>query len=296
MSPAPRRASPITSRSSRARSTRIYGLYNVCQLYSPSATLPQEPAVCCAASAAIISMRRSAASWKRKVIDPIGGVWTPFAFARVSSAAISTTTGKASIPPTTVWVSRSPTPRRRCSSTAPTTRFRGQATPGVGVEWRYPILARSRLGDIVVEPIAQVIARPNQTSIPSLVNMDAQSLVFDDSTLFEWSKFSGYDRFETGTRLNYGGQATLTFANGGFVNAHDRPVAPARRRERLFHRRRGQCRPRFRPRLAHLGHCRPLRLRALVRAQLRRQGPLRQRTNLRARRIDLFASINLDPL
>ena len=50
------------------------------------------------------------------------------------------------------------------------------------------------------------------TSIPSLVNIDAQSLVFDDSTLFEWSKFSGYDRFETGTRLNYGGQATTVVA------------------------------------------------------------------------------------
>ncbi|MGE5387587.1 MAG: LPS-assembly protein LptD, partial [Hyphomicrobiales bacterium] len=98
-------------------------------------------------------------------------------------------------------------------------RFRGQALPGIGAEWRYPILAATPLGGIVVEPIVQVIARPNQTSIPSLVNMDAQSLVFDDSTLFEWSKFSGYDRFETGTRLNYGGQATMNFANGGFVNA-----------------------------------------------------------------------------
>ncbi len=98
-------------------------------------------------------------------------------------------------------------------------RFRGLATPGFGAEWRYPILARTVAGNIVFEPIVQLVARPNQTSIPSLVNMDAQSLVFDDSNLFEWSKFSGYDRFETGVRLNYGGQATLSLANGGFINA-----------------------------------------------------------------------------
>lgn len=49
--------------------------------------------------------------------------------------------------------------------------------------------------------------------------MDAQSLVFDDTNLFEWNKYSGYDRFETGTRANYGGQATMTFSNGAYVNA-----------------------------------------------------------------------------
>ena len=49
--------------------------------------------------------------------------------------------------------------------------------------------------------------------------MDAQSLVFDDTNLFEWSKYSGYDRFETGTRVNYGGQATMTFGNGAYINS-----------------------------------------------------------------------------
>jgi LPS-assembly protein len=33
---------------------------------------------------------------------------------------------------------------------------------------------------------------------------DAQSLVFDDTNLFEWDKFSGYDRQEGGTRANLG--------------------------------------------------------------------------------------------
>jgi LPS-assembly protein len=49
--------------------------------------------------------------------------------------------------------------------------------------------------------------------------MDAQSLVFDDSNLFEWNKYSGYDRFETGVRANYGAQFTLDMNKNGYVNA-----------------------------------------------------------------------------
>jgi LPS-assembly protein len=49
-------------------------------------------------------------------------------------------------------------------------------------------------------------------------NEDSQSLVFDDTNLFAWNKFSGYDRVEGGTRLNYGFQYAADFANGGHAN------------------------------------------------------------------------------
>ena len=55
--------------------------------------------------------------------------------------------------------------------------------------------------------------------IPKLQpNEDAQSLVFDETNLFAWDKYSGYDRIEGGTRLNYGAQYTANFANGGHAN------------------------------------------------------------------------------
>ena len=55
--------------------------------------------------------------------------------------------------------------------------------------------------------------------IPKLQpNEDAQSLVFDETNLFAWDKYSGYDRVEGGTRLNYGVQYTANFANGGHAN------------------------------------------------------------------------------
>jgi LPS-assembly protein len=73
-------------------------------------------------------------------------------------------------------------------------------------------------GTQTVEPIAQVIARPNETSIGKLPNEDAQSLIYDDSNLFKVDKFSGYDRVEGGGRANVGVQYTAQFNHGGFVN------------------------------------------------------------------------------
>ncbi len=196
---------------------RFYGLYNVCQAYTRD-IVPQRSRCLLRGVGGDYQHATISANWKRKVIDPIGGVWTPFAFARfVGSYLDYDRQGR--FPIYNNALEPIPNANQGLFFDGQDNRFRGQATPGVGVEWRYPILARSPFGAIVFEPIAQLIARPNQTSIPSLVNMDAQSLVFDDSNLFEWSKFSGYNRFETGTRINYGGQATLAFANGGFINA-----------------------------------------------------------------------------
>jgi LPS-assembly protein len=70
-----------------------------------------------------------------------------------------------------------------------------------------------------VEPIAQVIARPNETQVGKWPNEDAQSLIFDDSNLFRVDKFSGWDRVEGGGRANYGVQYTAQFNQGGSLNA-----------------------------------------------------------------------------
>lgn len=195
----------------------IYGLYNVCQIYQRS-TIPANSQCLLRGVGGAYQHATLSGAWKRKAIDPIGGVWSTFAFARFVGSYLDYDR-QGLYPIYNALGQPIPNGAQGLFFDGQDQRFRGQATPGIGAEWRYPILARSPLGGIVFEPIVQLVARPNQTSIPSLVNMDAQSLVFDDSTLFEWSKFSGYDRFETGTRLNYGGQATLSLANGGFVNA-----------------------------------------------------------------------------
>ncbi len=195
----------------------IYGLYNVCQIYAP-ATDRSKSGCLLRGIGGDYEAATLETSWKRKAIDPLGGVWTPFAFARFSGSYLNYDT-QGSAPIYNSNYLPIPNGAQGLFVNGADNAFRGQATPGVGAEWRYPLLARSGLGDMVIEPIAQLIVRPDQSSIPSLVNMDAQSLVFDDTNLFEWNKYSGYDRFETGTRVNYGGQTTMTFNNGAYVNA-----------------------------------------------------------------------------
>ncbi len=96
------------------------------------------------------------------------------------------------------------------------TLFRGMAA-GM-LEIRYPVVAQDGFATHLFEPIAQVIVRPNETHIGQFPNEDAQSLVFDHTSLFDRDKFSGYDRVEGGTRANVGFRYSANFLNGANLN------------------------------------------------------------------------------
>jgi LPS-assembly protein len=83
-----------------------------------------------------------------------------------------------------------------------------------GLEARYPILLTTENSSHVIEPIAQIFVRPDEQMAGGLPNEDAQSFVFDATSLFERDKFSGYDRIEGGIRANVGLRYTGTFDNG----------------------------------------------------------------------------------
>jgi LPS-assembly protein len=93
-----------------------------------------------------------------------------------------------------------------------------RAMPVAGVEYRYPFISVSSWGTQTIEPIAQVILRPNETSIGKFPNEDAQSLVFETSNLFEIDKYSGWDRVEGGGRANAGIQYTAQINRAGSFN------------------------------------------------------------------------------
>ena len=114
--------------------------------------------------------------------------------------------------------------------------------PTVGLEYRYPFINVQPWGTTTIEPIAQVIIRPNETYAGKLPNEDAQSLVFDASNLFSVDKFSGYDRVEGGGRANVGVQATTQFDRGGTRQCAVRPILSAVRPELVRGRRRHQYR------------------------------------------------------
>src|SRR5205823_2271126 len=141
------------------------------------------------------------AQWRRSYTDSIGQIWTPFAIARVDAidASISNQPGVSNFLPV-----------------GDTQALR--VMPTVGLEYRYPFINVQPWGTTTIEPIAQIIARPNETYAGKLPNEDAQSLVFDASNLFSVDKFSGYDRVEGGGRANVGVQATTQFDRGGAIN------------------------------------------------------------------------------
>jgi LPS-assembly protein len=142
------------------------------------------------------------AQWRRTITDQFGQVFTPFVSVRASVASLQTKNDPA--------VSN-------FADTNDEGLVRGM--PTAGFEYRYPFINVQSWGSQTVEPIAQVIVRPNETQIGKWQNEDAQSLVFDDSNLFRVDKFSGWDRAEGGGRANYGVQYTAQFNQGGFVNA-----------------------------------------------------------------------------
>jgi LPS-assembly protein len=139
--------------------------------------------------------------WRRSFTDDWGQIWTPFAKLRVDAvdASISNQPGVSNFLPV-----------------GDTQALR--VMPTVGLEYRYPFINVQPWGTTTIEPIAQVIIRPNETYAGKLPNEDAQSLVFDASSLFSVDKFSGYDRVEGGGRANVGVQATTQFDRGGSVN------------------------------------------------------------------------------
>ena len=94
---------------------------------------------------------------------------------------------------------------------------RGMAT--AAIEARYPYLIETAHSSHVIEPIAQLIARPDETEIGVLPNEDAQTLVFNTSNLFALDKFSGYDRIEGGTRANVGLRYSGTLDSGYSLDA-----------------------------------------------------------------------------
>jgi LPS-assembly protein len=96
--------------------------------------------------------------------------------------------------------------------------YRYMATAGLEVSW--PILFSTPGASHIIEPVAQIFVRPDAPyqSTLGIPNEDAQSMVFDATSLFDEDKFSGYDRIEGGTRANLGFRYTGSFNNGWSAN------------------------------------------------------------------------------
>jgi LPS-assembly protein len=152
-------------------------------------------------------------SWRRTFIDPLGQVWTPFVNAQTDVISYSLNGSNNGFTPAATAFSNA-----NQSSFLSASETTVRATPTAGLEYRFPLVASTGSVNHLFEPIAQIIASPNEQKIGRLPNEDSQSLVFSDSNLFSQNRFSGYDRVEGGIRSNVGLQYTATFSNGGYAN------------------------------------------------------------------------------
>ena len=141
------------------------------------------------------------ASWRRTIVDPFGQIFTPFVIMRADAADVRIENQ----PGVANYINVGQTDV-------------GRVMPTAGLEYRYPLINVQSWGTQTVEPVAQLIFRPNETRVGAFPNEDAQSLIFDNSNLFKINKFSGWDRVEGGGRANVGVQYTAQFNRGGNFN------------------------------------------------------------------------------
>ena len=91
----------------------------------------------------------------------------------------------------------------------------GQVQAAIRVRWPF-VRATDGGGSEIVEPIVQVIAAPQSgNSIRANVpNEDSLDYEFTDTTLFQLNRFSGYDRYDGGVRVNAAVHAEWNMAAG----------------------------------------------------------------------------------
>ncbi|HEX3970598.1 MAG TPA: LPS assembly protein LptD [Stellaceae bacterium] len=89
-------------------------------------------------------------------------------------------------------------------STNSETKVMGRVFPQAALNWHYPWI--DQIGNInaLVEPIAAAFAAPLGGNPAGIPNEDAQSFEFDDTDLFVGNRFPGYDRVDSGQRVDYG--------------------------------------------------------------------------------------------
>jgi LPS-assembly protein len=134
-------------------------------------------------------------AWQNQYILPMGVVATPYLGMRLDAANYD---GSSAIKPEPASLLT--------------------ATPIAAMDFRWPLMATDGDGNAhLLEPIAQVVYRGSETTLPGITNDDAQSFVFDDTNLFSYNRFSGSDRQETGLRANVGARYLANFDDGTWL-------------------------------------------------------------------------------
>jgi len=90
--------------------------------------------------------------------------------------------------------------------------------PEIGLNWRFPFVRSEGRIVQIFEPITSMFVSPYGGNPNTIPNEDSQEIEFDDTNLFDSSRFSGLDRVESGPRVNYGVRWAAYGAGGGHTS------------------------------------------------------------------------------
>ncbi|NJO38376.1 MAG: LPS-assembly protein LptD [Rhizobiales bacterium] len=91
--------------------------------------------------------------------------------------------------------------------------------PRATLDWSWPWVGDSFGLTPIIEPISSLTLAPNGLNDDDIPNEDSLDLEFDDTNLFEESRFPGLDQVEEGSRVSYGLRFGGIGETGEVVNA-----------------------------------------------------------------------------
>jgi LPS-assembly protein len=93
-----------------------------------------------------------------------------------------------------------------------------RVVPEAKLIWKLPMVNTIRNRQVFLEPTANFIASPYGGNPDKIPNEDAQDIEFSDENLFDSNHFTGYDRIESGPRVNYGLRGRVSDTQHGEVS------------------------------------------------------------------------------
>jgi LPS-assembly protein len=91
----------------------------------------------------------------------------------------------------------------------------GRVFPQLALTWQYPWVRRGENYSQLIEPVVMLAAAPNGLNPSTIPNEDSQGFEFDDTALFVRNRFPGFDRVDSGQRVDYGLRAGVYGNSGG---------------------------------------------------------------------------------
>jgi LPS-assembly protein len=110
----------------------------------------------------------------------------------------------------------------------------GRVFPQASLKWRYPFVKPGENFTQVLQPIVQLVMAPDCCNSGKIPNEDSRAFEWDDTKLFSANRFTGLDRADSGSRVNYGLEWSAYNNQGGraevflgqsyqFIRSNDEP-------------------------------------------------------------------------